>query len=276
MIDIRQTPQYADYLRKIGWTVEGSHKTNYFIRKIPVLGAFVKIQRPGKIDLGKIEKLAKKYRAFQIIIEPHRATPAGKPKILLKHGYRLSKSPFLPTKTIHLDLTQSKDKLLKQVKKDARYSIRKTNELRIMNHELRDIEKFRSAWKKSVGLKRYVPSVKTLKALKNSFKKKSLFLLDEEESSGAIFLIGDKIGYYWQAFTGKEGRKNLSQYKIVWEGILWAKEKGAKIFDFEGIYDKRFPNKSWYGFSHFKKSFGGSEIEYPGTYTKFSIPFRRK
>jgi len=194
----------------------------------------------------------------------------------------LSKSPFLPTKTIHLDLTQSKDKLLKQVKKDARYALRKTEDLKTKKlKNIDEVEEFRNVWKKSVGLKRYVPSLSHLTALKKTFADNSLFLLassnqtglprQSEASAGAIFLIGDKNSYYWQAFTSKEGRKSLSQYKIVWEGILWAKEKGAKIFDFEGIYDERFPNKSWLGFTHFKKSFGGSETEYPGTYTKFSF-----
>ena len=34
--------------------------------------------------------------------------------------------------------------------------------------------------------------------------------------------------------------------------------RGLKIFDFEGIYDQRFPklNKGWIGFSNFKKGFG--------------------
>ena len=268
MLDLRQTPQYADYLRKTGWIVESINKTNYFIRKIPILGAFLKIQRPESLRHEDIKILSEKHRAFQIIIEP---LTINHQSLIIKSGYRLSKSPFLPTKTIQLDLTKSKEKIFKQIKKDARYSIRKIQKLKVKSQKLNDIEEFRNVWKKSVGLKRYVPSIKTLKALKSSFKEKSLFLLDEKENSGAIFLIGDKTGYYWQAFTSKEGRKSLSQYKIVWEGILWAKAQGAKIFDFEGIYDERFPNKSWLGFSHFKKSFGGSEIEYPGTYTKFSL-----
>ncbi len=79
------------------------------------------------------------------------------------------------------------------------------------------------------------------------------------------------MAYYWQAFTGTFGRKNQTQYKIVWEGVLWAKKKGVKVFDFEGIYDERFPNKSWRGFTHFKKSFGGYEVEYPGAFVKNSI-----
>lgn len=90
-------------------------------------------------------------------------------------------------------------------------------------------------------------------------------------SSGAIFLLADGIAYYWQAFANKEGRKKLYQYKVVWEGILWAKKKGARIFDFEGIYDERFPNKTWLGFTHFKKSFGGYEVEYSGAFVKSRI-----
>jgi lipid II:glycine glycyltransferase (peptidoglycan interpeptide bridge formation enzyme) len=48
-----------------------------------------------------------------------------------------------------------------------------------------------------------------------------------------------------------------------------AKKRKCKLWDFEGIYDERFPNKDWLGFSHFKKSFGGSEILFPGSVTKW-------
>jgi peptidoglycan pentaglycine glycine transferase (the first glycine) len=62
-------------------------------------------------------------------------------------------------------------------------------------------------------------------------------------------------------------------YFIVWEAMKEAKKRGCKIWDFEGIYDARWPNKSWLGFSHFKKSFGGEEIEFPGSFEKWRWPF---
>jgi lipid II:glycine glycyltransferase (peptidoglycan interpeptide bridge formation enzyme) len=80
------------------------------------------------------------------------------------------------------------------------------------------------------------------------------------------------FAYYWYGFTNDEGRTSLSQYTLLFQGILWAKKQGCKVFDFEGVYDPRFPNKSWLGFSHFKKSFGGYEVIYPGCYTKFRLP----
>jgi lipid II:glycine glycyltransferase (peptidoglycan interpeptide bridge formation enzyme) len=268
MIDIRQTPKYAKYLRKIGWKVIQLNHVNCFIKNIPIVGSIIKIQRPETIPLKKIERLAIKHRAFQVIIEPKNKLDA---KFLTTNKYKESNNPFLPTKTLHLDLTKTKDKLTRELKKDARRAIRKNNHASISNLRLQDIEKFRNAWKKAVSKKRYVPPLSHLEALKKTFTNKVLFLITKDNSAGAIFLIGNKIAYYWQAFSSKEGRKSLAQYKIIWEGILKSKAVGAKILDFEGIYDERFPNKSWKGFSHFKKSFGGHEVEYPGVFTKIYI-----
>ena len=267
MPDIHQSRQYADYLSRIGWTVERINNTNYFIRKLLLIGSVLKIQRPGVLRYKDIEILNKKYKTFQIIVEPGTIADG---QWLMANGFKLSISPYLPTKTLHLDLSVSKQKLFNNLKKDAKYAIKRTIKLR--TKEIKNMEKFRNSWKKTVGWKRYVPPSTHLVALQKSFQENSLFILDEKINSGAIFLKTKDTVCYWQAFTGKEGRNNLVQYQIVWKGILWAKKKGAKIFDFEGIYDERFPNKSWFGFTHFKKSFGGYEIEYPGCYTKWLLP----
>jgi lipid II:glycine glycyltransferase (peptidoglycan interpeptide bridge formation enzyme) len=268
MIDIRQTPKYAKYLRKTGWQVVQLNHINCFIRNIPVVGPIIKVQRPETIPLKKIEQLAKTHRAFQVIIEPKNKLDA---KFLTINKYKKSKKPFLPTKTLHLDLTKTKEELTKGLKKDARLAIRKNNEVSVSDLQLNNIRKFRIAWKNAVGKKRYVPPLLHLEALKKTFADKALFLITKNHSAGAIFLIEDKLAYYWQAFSNKEGRKSLAQYKIIWEGILKSKAVGVKILDFEGIYDERFPDKSWRGFSHFKKSFGGHEIEYPGIFSKIYL-----
>lgn len=276
MADIRQSPEYAHYLRSSGWIVERIKNVNYFIRRLPLIGSIIKVQRPELLDNKSISQLVSKYRAFQIIFEPKDLIDS---KSLIANRYRFSKSPYLPTKTLYLDLRQTKSELFKSLAKDAKSALKKT-----MNDELlaiSSVEDFRQHWKKAVSFKRYVPSLNNLISLKKSFGKNCVFVScyhDSNHSSfrkinaGAIFLVAGKTGYYWQAFTDKAGRKSQVQYKIVWEGILWAKKMGARTFDFEGVYDERFPNKSWLGFTHFKKSFGGKEIEYPGTYVKTRFP----
>lgn len=264
MLDIRQTPEYADYLSHIGWIVERKNQVNYFIRKFPIIGSVLKIQRPETINNKEIKTLCKKYRVFQVILEPNSI-------VSLSLEYKPSKSPYLPSKTLQLNLDIPIKQIEKTVKKDARLAIKKNNQIEIVSYESTELNEFRNTWTKSVGMKRYVPPLAHLLALKKSFGKKTLFITDENKYGGAIFLRTKDTCYYWQAFTNNEGRKIQTQYKIVWEGILWAKRNKCKLFDFEGIYDERFPNENWKGFTHFKKSFGGEEIDYPGCYTKANL-----
>lgn len=283
--DIRQSENYAKYLESQGWIVERIKNINYFIKKIPFLGSVLKIQRPKKIDFRVITNIEKKYRVFQTIIEPDLAFTnsfVSYHSLLLQNRFRLSKNPFLPSKTIHIDLIQSRDQIFRNFSKDCKYSIRKGEGLEIKKCSTPDeIKSFHNAWKKSANFNRYVPSIETLVNLNRSFpQSKSLFLTSHNKSGsiigGAIFTVSlhgvsNYITHYWQGFTNKEGRTSLSQYSLLYQGILWGKKMGCKVFDFEGIYDERFPNKSWLGFTHFKKQFGGKEVLYPGCYGRFRI-----
>lgn len=275
MVDFRQTSQYGKYLEAIGWVVEKIDETLVFIRKIPPTPfSIIKIQRPNKLpDLKKVQSLARKYRSFSISIEPKKSINNQQ---LTINNYRLSKSPYLPTKTIHLDLTQPEKNLFAQMKKDARYSLKKINRsdyniLLYDNKKKQEIKNFYQAWKKTAGWQMLIPSFKNIWALKKSFGQNALFLASVTKTkiiAGTIILMTDQTAYYYYAFTSKRGRKLLAQYGLVWKAIKLAKKRGCQIFDFEGIYDPRFPVKSWQGFSHFKKSFGGKEINYPGCFKK--------
>jgi len=277
MIDIRQSKNYANYLSSLGWKVERIKEVNYFIRKFPIIGSVLKIQRPEEINFKITEQLAKKHHAFQIIIEPKDTNDELR---MVNYGFKLSRNPYLPTKSLQIDLTKPTKQITANFKKDARYAIRKGSGLVIKEYSTRSgLKTFREGWRKCVNFNRYVPSVDQLINLRKSFpSNNSIFLASHNMFGsiigGAIFTRSSHdIGYYWQAFTNKEGRTSLSQYSLLYQGILWAKKQGCKVFDFEGIFDPRFPNKGWLGFTHFKKSFGGHEVEYPGCYIKFRFPY---
>jgi len=278
MIDIRQSKQYADYLSSQGWIVERINNTNYFIKKFPIIGSILKLQRPEKLNLKEVQSLVDKYRSFQIIIEPKNESQAD---ILASNSFGVSKSPFLPTKTLKIDLRQSQKIIFSHFKKDARQAIKRGEGILVKEYSTpKEIEIFQEAWRKSVNYSRYVPTIASLINLRKSFPRSySIFLASHNIVGsiigGVIFTRSSHdIAYYWQAFTNIEGRTSLSQYPLLYQGILWAKQNKCKVFDFEGIYDARFPNKSWLGFTHFKRSFGGYELEYPGTYVKKMLPFK--
>jgi hypothetical protein len=281
MIDIRQSISYANYLKSNGWVVERIEGINYFIRTFPLVGSILKLQRPEKLDFKVIDNLCRKYRVFQQIIEPKDSKQS---LLLSQSGFKLSKSPYLPSKTLEIDLTQSKEKIFRNFKKDVRYALKRGSKVKIKKCSTsEEIKKFRGAWKNSVKFDRYVPQLNQLINLRKSFPLNSSLILTSHNIvgriiGGVIFTIsshGNKndICYYWYGFTNSEGRTSLSQYSLLYQGILWAKKMGCKVFDFEGIYDDRFPNKSWLGFTHFKRSFGGREVLYPGCYVKLRLPF---
>jgi lipid II:glycine glycyltransferase (peptidoglycan interpeptide bridge formation enzyme) len=258
MKDIRQTKEYAEYLSQTGWVVENLHDNFYFIKKLPLLGSFIKLQRPEKVNLEDIKKLKKKHRAFRVIIEPKEEY---KEASTFLQGFTQSKTPFLPTKTLQIDLRQTEKEIYDNFKSDARAAIKRTKSLEPL---ISNTDDFHNAWKKQVKSRFLLTSKKELEALGKAFGENCLLL--QYEDSGAIFLKAENIVYYWKAFTSPQGRADLVQYKIVYEGILWGKKRKAKIFDFEGIYDERFPLKNWKGFTHFKKSFGGKEVSCPGAF----------
>jgi lipid II:glycine glycyltransferase (peptidoglycan interpeptide bridge formation enzyme) len=269
---LRQSREFARFMNLSGWMVEKVDNCYVYLRKVPFLPPLImKIQYPKPpIPFKQIEKLARKYYPLKVQIHPLKFERG-----LKKYGYYPSREAGHVTKTIQLDLTPARKKIRKQMKKDTRYGIRKAKkqDIKILKYKNIDgIRKFRKVWKKAVSWRRYVPSLKTLFNLKKAFGQKALFLVainNARPVAGTVVLIAEKTAYYYYAFTLEEGRKKHAQYLLVWQAIKKAKKRDCQVFDFEGIYDQRFPNKSWLGFSHFKKGFGGKEIKYPGCWVKW-------
>lgn len=267
MKDIRQTSNYAEYLARIGWHVVENKNEYIYIKKIPILGSLVKLQRFQKTSLLELERIAKENRAYQIIVEPLNNEKA---EILKAKEYKSCKNPSLITKTIQINLDKDISAIYEDMEKRTRRDIRHTKDIAV--YDIDSVEEFYSAWAKTIGYKDTILPIENLHALKHSFKENCSILITPNASSGAIILYAEGIGYYWYAFSSQQGREERAQYKVLWSGINWAKKRGARLFDMEGIYDRRFPIKSWKGFSMFKRGFGGKTIEFPGAFSKKRIP----
>ena len=136
-----------------------------------------------------------------------------------------------------------------------------------------NFELFYEIWKKSAKRKSlWIPSEKEFQSLIKAFGD-NIFCLTINSMAGAVVLTHRQTAFYYYAGSTAEGVVLNLPYLIVWEAMLAAKKRGCKVWDFEGIYDSRWPNKGWQGFSHFKKSFGGQEIEFPGSFEKWRWPF---
>ncbi len=264
--DLRQSKEYGDYMKRIGWNVELYHvsgiKYQVFVRRLGPI-AIAKVQRTTA-ELPGLDEILKKNRVMMCKVEPIAGVP---------DGYKKDNWPLLASKTLRVDLRPSEEKIMGSFDKDTRYVLRKLSVSQLSNFSVDDFDAFYEIWKKSSKRKNlWIPSKKDYMALIECFGK-NVFAICVDNNAGALILVHDKCAYYYYAGATHEGNKNNLPYAVVWAAMRQAKKMGCKTWDFEGIYDKRYPNKGWLGFSRFKKGFGGEEMEFAGSYVKWRLPY---
>ncbi len=287
-LDVRQFPQWGEYMKSIGWKVYLIDGKLAYGKKVPLMGLIIKMQHPaGPINIKKIDKLAKKEKASMVTIEPHISGYSD--KNFLVNKFIKSKRTYAPSSSILIDLKRSENEIFSSFSENARRNIKKAKNKNIQikiidvskDRENKSFEEYYSLLKNLRRIKGfYAPGYHESKKKMESFKNNSILVFAyEDEIPIAVvwysFFKGSMV--YMQTGITKRGYALLANYLIVWEGIRWAKKHGINVFDFESIYDFRYKNqnKKWKGYTQFKKRFHGEEINFPPSYTKYYNPLLR-
>ena len=107
----------------------------------------------------------------------------------------------------------------------------------------------------------------------------TLYLVKQVQNILAAGLVfdHDKTRYNLQGAQTDEGRKLHATGILTIQLIEDAREKGLEIFDFWGIAPEGAPkNHPWAGFTNFKKTFAGYEVDFAGTYDIILKPAKYK
>jgi len=100
---------------------------------------------------------------------------------------------------------------------------------------------------------------------------------DGEIIAASLFFDDDSTRYYMQSAANLDFRHLPATVALLSTALFDAKDLGLKNFDFWGIAPEDAPKTHpWYGFTEFKKSFGGHEVKYCGTYDLIFQPNRYK
>ncbi len=275
-MDIRQSLNYAGFMRSLGWKVEKAGQANVFIRHLPIISrlSVIKVQRPESINFGELDRIAKKHHALFVKLEPNVATNYE----LLTTDYRKDNWPLLPTKTLVINTSMKFESL----PKDTRYEVRAAEKNGVVVQTSEDIEIFYKLLQETMKIGRWsVPILKEVTNLYQSFQPDSSQLLIAYQNSTPVagcLLIHDKTtAHYMYAASALLGRKLSAAYLVLWEAIKWCQQERLRFLDLEGIYDERFKShtKDWQGFTKFKEGWSGKVIEYPGSFTKFCNPLAK-
>ena len=289
IIDPRQSKQWGYFMSQIDWKIEFIKNRQIFIRRLPLFPySVIKFQRPkNPLPLKEIDKIAQKHQALFVNIDPH--FEGFDEADLKKHGFMKSNMILSHTSTVLLDLTQTRIGLWKSFSENARRNIKKgqSSKIKIKKVFLKsqpddtEFRKFYQLLKTLTKMKKfYIPGYDEFYKKMTAFKESSVLFFAYEASTSepiaTVWMAGyQATAFYVQTGITQTGYEKLANYQIVWELLKEAKTLGYKQFDFEGIYDPRYPKErsKWQGFSEFKKRFHGTIIEYPPSYIKIYNPF---
>ena len=269
--DIRQSAEFAAFMSDIGWKYSQVSGNYVYLRKFPIIGNFAKCPRPTlPLEFSEIRALIKKKRIFNFKLAPNLSTDNKIYKYeknkYLKSGFKIDIEPFNPTTTIIVDLVPSENEIFKKFSEAKRRGVRRALKNGVTVSKSDDIDSFIKIRQKQFSPMGFLITGEMKMLWKNFYPKKCDLLLaatsDGHFVSGIQILYYKDYAYYWFASSRPEGKKLFAPTLLVWEAVKTAKKRGAKILDFEGVFDERFPKASeaWRGFTKFKEGFSDKKI----------------
>ena len=198
------------------------------------------------------------------------------------YGFKKINRTSQPDLTLLVDLSKPWEDILAGISKTNRYDYNKANK-RGLEYQITyldsEIEPFSQMMKETgerakaiFHSKEYFSKLmQTLGPDKHGGVAYALF--DNQPMVGILFFddLEAKTRYYAHAGSLNKARdlKINANAALVVHLIKDAKEKGLKVFDFFGIAPVDAPkDHRWAGFSRFKRSFGGQDYKYSGTWEK--------
>ena len=296
---ILQSPAWEQFRKKTGVQVlsftDGFRMT---VHQIPysryTVGYLPKSPLPTRAVLEKISEAGKKHRCIFVKFEPD--VVAGETE-LWHEGFdvRPSPHPLFTKYTFHIDLSLSEQKLLSRMKAKTRYNIRIAEKYGVTIVDETDnpaafehyIHLSKQTWRRQHFrghteqyhrlmwetlqpegiahlLVAYYPTANSQQSTANNHIPLTAWIL----------FLHDGTLYYPYGASSDEYKHVMASNLMMWEAVKWGKQHGAKMFDLWGSLGPHpDPTHEWYGFHRFKEGYGGSLVEYIGSFDLVLHPF---
>lgn len=172
--------------------------------------------------------------------------------------------------TVILDLKKSADELLKDMRRQTRYEVRRAAKLNLQTTWSNSEDAFREFHQVQIATaerQHFVPPDSSmLLAERNTFGDNARLYVTKTENSepvayGLILIDGDEAEYFEAAST-ELNYKLPGAYALQWQVIQDLKELGIKRYNLWGIAPPRQPHHRYAGVTTFKKGFGGEIVEF--------------
>lgn len=223
--------------------------------------------------ISYLKDLGKKEKADFIRMSPFLRDSDENRKLFQTNGFRKSPLHILAETTWMLDVSPEEDEILKNMKKDHRYLIKRAERDGVVikkSTDIADLKHFWPLYDETVKRHKFVPfSRKYVEEEFKAFEKdgQTVFFMAEYEGKvlacSVMYYYGN-MGVYRHSASSSDPkyRKIPASHLLQWEAIKEAKARGCKYYNFWGIAppDASKPHP-FYGITHFKMGFGGERYD---------------
>ena len=278
-----QHPIWEDFQKAIGrktWLLETKGASALVIRHNMPMGLnWLEIPRGPLFEnekslsdiLTKIQELGKEEESVFVRLSAFEKLEIGHWKSdIAKHDHH-------PQTSLIIDLDQTEEEILKQMKPKGRYNIKVAQKHGVTVKESQNVDAFHDLLKKTSGRDGFSAHPKSYyqKMLKSMSKNAQLLLAEYQGKviAGGIFVYLDKWGIYYYGASDYSHRNLMAPYLVQWEAIKEARRRGCKRYDFLGVAPEGAKKHPWKGVTEFKKKFGGRVKNYPQAQEMVLRPF---
>ncbi len=221
--------------------------------------------------VNTIRQIAKENNCVFVRVRPQLISDDFSRSLFKGNGFISAPLHLHAELTNQLNLSDSEEKLLANMRKATRYEIRKSLTIGIKiktSTDPDDIKAFYELQLQTAQRQKFVPfSFKFLYEQFKIFSAGKTALLYSAEFEGkllaqALIIFYNKEAAYHYGASTLEGRKYPGAYLIQWEAIKEAKKLGMKIYNFWGVAPETDKQHRFYTISIFKRGFGGVDVEY--------------
>ena len=215
--------------------------------------------------LQEIKKIGRKEQCDFVRVSPLLAEETK--SAFFREKFRDAPIHINPDRTWVLDLRQTEEAILKNMKKSNRYEINRIERSGIeivQGNSRENLDIFWNLHLETVKRQGFTPfSRKTTEIEMEVFDDDCQIFsakIGDKFYSSSVILFDNFAGYYHQ------GSSIYSKFPVahatLWAGILEAKKRGCQEFNFWGVSPEENKNHPWTGLSRFKRKFGGEERKY--------------
>ena len=283
-----QAWEWGEFREKTGVTVirlgafEGTElKLGYqvTIHKVPYwgvnVGYFPKGPMPDDQQIEALKNVGKEHNCILVKLEPNVGANQDVKEYLSKQGCRPGR-PLFTRYTFQVDLRPTEEELMAKMKPKTRYNIGVAQKYGVVVREdnaaaaVDEFIRLTQETTKRQGF--YAHSEDYQRLMWETLSKTGMAKLLTATWQGKmlaawVVFVFNGVIYYPYGASSAENREVMASNLMMWEIIRLGKKLGCTILDMWGalgpVPDQTDP---WYGFHRFKEGYGGSLVEFAGSW----------